>query len=140
MLHWYGRCIGWKSGRELKFLGDDELVQRLRLGLLLLQIVQCCSHWEQITGVLDRFNLWSLISTLTELVEVLRVVLRLFLCTVHWLGLHMVDEDRGNTQWRRERRRSPWGSSDTGEVTFKGFKNLSVKNTCGYLSQEMSQR
>lgn len=118
MLNWYGRCIGWKSGGDLKFWGEDELVQWLRLGLLLLQIVQGSSHWEQITGVLSRLCLWSLISTLTELVEVLRVVLGFFLSTVHWLGLHMVNVDRRNTQGRRDRWRSPWGSPDKGEVTF----------------------
>ena len=97
MVHWYGRCVGWERGRDLKLLGDQELVHRLSSGFLLLQIVQCCSHWEQITGIFNRFYLWSLISTLTKLVIMLRVVLGFFLCTVHWLGLHMVNVDRRNT-------------------------------------------
>ena len=73
------------------------MVDGLCLGfLLLLQIVQGCPHWEQITGVFYRFYLWNLISTLTELVIVFWVVLGLFLCTVHWFRFHMVNVDRRN--------------------------------------------
>ena len=109
MVHWHGRCIGGYRGRDLKLLRNQELVQGFCWGLL-LQIVQCCPHWKQITGFFDRFYLWSLISTLTKLIA---VVLGLFLSTVHWLRLHMINMDRRNTQgWRERRRGGPWGSPE----------------------------
>ena len=90
-------------GRDLQLLRNHKLVQGFSWGLL-LQVFQCCSYWEQITGLLlNRFYLWSLISTLTF--KLVAVLLGLFLCTVHWLWFDMVNVDRRNTQGWGERRR-----------------------------------
>ena len=98
-------------GRDLQLLRKHELVQGFSWGLL-LQIVQCCPHREQITGLFNRFYLWSgLISTWTF--KLITVVLGLFLCTVHWLWFDMVNVDRRNTQgWGERRRRGPWRSPE----------------------------
>ena len=90
----------------LQLLGHHDLI----LGLL-LKIVQCRSHWEQITGVFNWLHLWRWISTLAEMVIVVCVVLGLFLRTIQRFRFNMVNVDSRNTQGWRERR---WRSEKHG--------------------------
>ena len=83
----------------LQLLGHHDLI----LGLL-LKIVQCRSHWEQITGVFNWLYLWRWISTLAEMVIVVCVVLGLLLRTIQRFRFNMVNVDSRNTQGWRERR------------------------------------